>query len=124
MFRPPNIATANLDFVTRFWSDPELQRILIDMDLVLADGFPMVKLSPFFGPPLKGRVTGSDLTPMLAERVAKEGMSIYGLGSAAGVAEKALGILKERHPDLRWPAPFRRRMAICWRWIVQTGTPD
>jgi N-acetylglucosaminyldiphosphoundecaprenol N-acetyl-beta-D-mannosaminyltransferase len=99
--RPANIATANLDFVTRAWSDPELQRILIDADLVLADGFPVVKLAPFFGPALKDRVTGSDLTPMLAERAAKEGMSIYGLGSAAGVAEKAMEILKARHPDLK-----------------------
>ncbi len=99
--RPANIATANLDFVTRAWSDPELQRILIDADLVLADGFPIVKLAPFFGPALKDRVTGSDLTPMLAERAAKEGMSIYGLGSAEGVAEKAMEILKARHPDLK-----------------------
>ena len=30
--RPANIATANLDFVTRAWNDPELQRILIDAD--------------------------------------------------------------------------------------------
>lgn len=99
--RPANIATANLDFVTRAWSDPELQRILIDADLVLADGFPIVKLAPFFGPGLKSRVTGSDLTPMLAERAAREGFSLYGLGSAAGVAEEAMRILKERHPDLK-----------------------
>jgi N-acetylglucosaminyldiphosphoundecaprenol N-acetyl-beta-D-mannosaminyltransferase len=104
--RPANIATANLDFVTRAWNDPELQRILIDADLVLADGFPMVKLSPFFGPKLKARVTGSDLTPMLAERAAQEGISIFGLGSAQGVAEKALKILKERHPDLHIAGTF------------------
>ncbi|MBN2162390.1 MAG: WecB/TagA/CpsF family glycosyltransferase [Pontiellaceae bacterium] len=99
--RPANIATANLDFVTRAWSDPELQRILIDADLVLADGFPIVKLAPFFGPGLKGRVTGSDLTPMLAERAATEGFSLFGLGSAEGVAEEAMRILKERHPELK-----------------------
>lgn len=98
--RPANIATANLDFVTKAWKDPELQRILIDADLVLADGFPMVKLSPFYGPALKARVTGSDLTPMLAERAASEGMSIYGLGSASGVAERAMEMLKQRCPDL------------------------
>lgn len=99
--RPANIATANLDFVTRAWSDPELQRILIDADLVLVDGFPIVKMAPFFGPKLKGLVTGSDLTPMLAERAAKEGIRIYGLGSAAGVAEEAMKILKMRHPRLK-----------------------
>jgi N-acetylglucosaminyldiphosphoundecaprenol N-acetyl-beta-D-mannosaminyltransferase len=99
--RPANIATANLDFVTQAWNDPELQRILIDADLVLVDGFPIVKLAPFFGPRLKGRVTGSDLTPMLAEKAAEEGFRIYGLGSAAGVAEAAMKILKTRHPKLK-----------------------
>lgn len=98
--RPANVATANLDFVTQAWNDPELQRILIDADLVLADGFPIVKLAPFFGPRLKGRVTGSDLTPMIAERASQEGFSLYGLGSAEGVAEEAMRILAKRHPDL------------------------
>jgi N-acetylglucosaminyldiphosphoundecaprenol N-acetyl-beta-D-mannosaminyltransferase len=99
--RPANIATANLDFVTRAWNDPELQRILIDADLVLADGFPIVKLAPFFGPKLKGRVTGSDLTPMLAGRAAQEGFRLYGLGSAAGVAEEAMKTLRRRNPRLK-----------------------
>lgn len=97
---PANVVTANLDFVMRAWNDPELQRILIEADLVLADGFPVVKLAPFFGPPLKGRVTGSDLTPMLAEHAAKEGISVYGLGAADGIAEKAMQILKEHNPEL------------------------
>ncbi|MEN8255427.1 MAG: WecB/TagA/CpsF family glycosyltransferase [Verrucomicrobiota bacterium] len=99
--RPANIATANLDFVTKAWRDPELQRLLIDADLVIADGFPIVKLSPFFGPRLKNRVTGSDLVPMLAERAAREGFSVYGLGSADGVAKEALEVLKARHPKLK-----------------------
>ncbi len=109
--RPATIATANLDFVTQAWNDPELQRILIDADLVLADGFPIVKLAPFFGQKLKGRVTGSDLTPMLAERAAKEGISLYGLGGADGVAEKAMRILKERHPELKIAGTFSPEFA-------------
>jgi N-acetylglucosaminyldiphosphoundecaprenol N-acetyl-beta-D-mannosaminyltransferase len=60
-----------------------------------------VKLSPFFGPRLKSRVTGSDLVPILAERAAQEGFSVYGLGSAEGVAKKALEILKIRYPELK-----------------------
>jgi N-acetylglucosaminyldiphosphoundecaprenol N-acetyl-beta-D-mannosaminyltransferase len=103
---PSNIVTANLDFVTKAWQDPEMQRVLIDADLVIADGFPIVKLSPFFGPRLKGRVTGSDLVPRLAARAAEEGFSIFGLGSADGVAEQALHMLKERHPALKIAGTF------------------
>ena len=121
--QPANIATANLDFVTRAWHDPELQRLLIDADLVIADGFPIVKLSPFFGPRLKERVAGSDLTPMLAERAAQEGFRVYGLGSADGVAKKALEVLKSRYPKLKvagtYSPPFAPLLEMDHRDILK-----
>ena len=101
--RPTHVVTANLDFVMQARRDPALQRILLEADLVLADGFPIVKLSPFWGPKLKERVTGSDLTPRLAKRAAQEGLSLFGLGSTA---EEALEILKECHPDLKVAGTF------------------
>jgi N-acetylglucosaminyldiphosphoundecaprenol N-acetyl-beta-D-mannosaminyltransferase len=99
--RPAYIATANMDFVTQAWRDPELQRILLEADLVVADGIPIVWLSRLLGPPLKERVTGSDLVPMFAELAAREGFSLYGLGGAEGVAEKALNKLAARYPGMR-----------------------
>jgi exopolysaccharide biosynthesis WecB/TagA/CpsF family protein len=108
--RPGIIATANLDFLVLAQSDPELRDVLREADLVIADGFPPVKLAPFYGPALKGRVTGSDITPMLAERAEKEGVSVYGLGAAEGVAVQAMAVLKGRHPDLKvagaWSPPY------------------
>ncbi len=84
--------------------------MLREAELVIADGFPPVKLAPFFGPPLKGRVTGSDITPMLAERAAREGISIYGLGAAEGVAAQAMDVLKNKYPGLKvagaWSPPY------------------
>lgn len=99
--RPGYIATANMDFVTQAWRDPELQRILLEADLVVADGIPIVWLSRLLGHPLKERVTGSDLVPLLAELASRENFSIYGLGGAEGVAEKALGKLSARFPGMR-----------------------
>jgi N-acetylglucosaminyldiphosphoundecaprenol N-acetyl-beta-D-mannosaminyltransferase len=108
--KPGYIATANLDFMEQAQRDPKLREVLYEADLVIADGFPPVKLAPFFGPPLKGRVTGSDITPMLAARAAREGISIYGLGAAEGVAVKAMEVLKKRHPALKvagtWSPPY------------------
>jgi N-acetylglucosaminyldiphosphoundecaprenol N-acetyl-beta-D-mannosaminyltransferase len=108
--KPGVIATANLDFLVLAQTDPELRDVLYEADLVIADGFPPVKLAPFFGPPLKGRVTGSDITPMLAARAEKEGISIYGLGAVEGVAMKAMAVLKGRYPDLKvagaWSPPY------------------
>lgn len=107
---PGFIATANLDFLVLAQTDPQLRTVLREADLVIADGFPPVKLAPFYGPPLKGRVAGSDMTPMLAERAEKEGLRIYGLGAAEGVAVKAMEVLKQRHPNLQvagaWSPPY------------------
>lgn len=97
---PACLATANVDFLMQATQDPELQRILLEADLVIADGQPIVTLSGKFGPPLRERVTGSDLTPMLAAACAREGFRVFLLGGAPGVAEKAAAVLVERNPGL------------------------
>lgn len=98
---PAYMATANLDFVMQAWGDPELQRILLEASLVIADGMPIVWMSKLFGPPLRERVTGSDIVPMLAEMCRDEGFSIFYLGGAPGVAEKAAAELTRRYPGLK-----------------------
>lgn len=106
--RPGYVATANLDFVMQSRRDPELQRILLEADLVVADGAPLVWLSGLFGPKLRERVTGSDLTPMLAEACRDQGLGVFALGAAPGVAKKAMAVLEGRYPGLRvagWHSP-------------------
>jgi N-acetylglucosaminyldiphosphoundecaprenol N-acetyl-beta-D-mannosaminyltransferase len=98
---PAYMATANIDFVMQAWSDPELQRILLEASLVIADGMPIVWMSKLFGPPLRERVTGSDLVPLLAGMCRDEGFSIFYLGGAPGVAEKAAAELTRRFPGLK-----------------------
>jgi N-acetylglucosaminyldiphosphoundecaprenol N-acetyl-beta-D-mannosaminyltransferase len=109
--QPGYIATANLDFVMQAQRDPELQRILFEADLVVADGAPLVRLSSRLGPRLRERVTGSDLTPMLAELCARRGWPIFALGGAAGVAERALAGLRQRYPGLPAGATYSPPLA-------------
>ncbi|AKJ65026.1 WecB/TagA/CpsF family glycosyltransferase [Kiritimatiella glycovorans] len=104
--RPACVTTPNLDFLSQAWRDPELQRILIESDLVIADGWPIVAASSRFGPRLKERVTGSDLTPRLAERAAREGWRVYLLGGREGVPERAAAALKARYPKLKVVGTF------------------
>jgi len=99
--RPGYIATANIDFIMQSRRDPEMQRILLEADLVVADGIPIVWLSNWLGPKLKARVTGSDLVPMFAEMARDNGFSLFHLGGAPGVAEKAAEVLVHRYPGLR-----------------------
>jgi N-acetylglucosaminyldiphosphoundecaprenol N-acetyl-beta-D-mannosaminyltransferase len=97
---PGYLATANVDFLTQAWRDPELQRILLEADLVVADGMPIVWSAGRFGPRLRQRVTGSDLVPRLAAACARERLRVFLLGGGPGVADAAGLALKKRHPDL------------------------
>ena len=99
--RSCQIVTTNLDFILQAWRDPEMHRIHYEADLVVADGWPPVAFSKFFGPRLKERVAGSDIVPRLASVARDHGLSIYALGGKPGVAQEAMRILQERSPGLR-----------------------
>jgi len=95
------IATINADFVVKSLHDAELRRILQEADMATADGMPLVWSARLLGVPIEGRVTGADMVPALAERAAQKGHSIYFLGAAPGIAEKAAKILQQQYPGLQ-----------------------
>jgi len=95
------IATINADFVVQSLHDTELRHILQEADMATADGMPLVWSARLLGVPLEKRVTGADMVPALAERAAQKGYSIYFLGAAPGVAEKAANILQQQYPGLK-----------------------
>src|SRR5262245_9517947 len=99
--RSSQLVTTNLDFILQAWKDPEMHRIHYEADLVVADGWPPVAFSKYFGPRLKERVAGSDLVPRLASVATEHGLSLYALGGKPGVAQEAMRILQERSPGLR-----------------------
>ncbi len=109
--RPHYAATANVDFVVQASEDVELRRILFDAHLVLADGQPIVWASAFLGNPLRERVTGSGLIPLLLALAEKNGWRVFFLGgtqeSVAAAAEKT----RAKHPRLQlvgaYSPPFK-----------------
>ena len=94
------VATANLDFWVNSLKDVHLHRILAGCSLVLPDGMPLVWISRLLGKPLKERVSGVDLVPMLAELSARKGYRVYLLGGRPGVAERAKKVLENRYPGV------------------------
>ncbi len=105
--RPRLVATVNVDFLvnTLNWFSsrprhPELLKILRQASLVTADGMPIVWAGRLMGTPLKGRVTGADLVPMLAREAAQRQKSIYFLGGRDDVGRRAADILKHRFAGL------------------------
>ncbi len=98
--RPAYLVTANLDFAAQASSDVELQRILVEAELVLCDGTPLVWASKIAGHPLRERVAGSDLVPQLAAHAVAKGYKIFLLGGEAGALEQAARNLMANHPGL------------------------
>lgn len=94
------MVTANLDFAAQASGDVELQRILVEAELVLCDGTPLVWASRLAGKPLRERVAGSDLVPQLAAHAERRGYKIFLLGGEPHILEAAAKNLGEKHPLL------------------------
>ncbi len=99
--RPRYAVTPNVDHFMRLRKDSEFREIYRNASLVIADGMPLVWASKLMGNPLKERVAGSDLFPLLCERTAREGRGVYFLGSMPGVAERAGESLAGKFPGFR-----------------------
>jgi N-acetylglucosaminyldiphosphoundecaprenol N-acetyl-beta-D-mannosaminyltransferase len=94
------IATANVDFVSRAMADTRLQRIICDCDMVLADGMPIVWASQIAGAPLKERVAGVDLVQRLAKESAVKGHRIFLLGAKEEIAARAVRWMEAKFPGV------------------------
>lgn len=81
--------------------DEHLKRVLLEADLVTADGMSVVWASRLFGRALKERVTGIDLFERLVEHAAHRGLSLYLLGARDESVRQTVELFAIRHPKLR-----------------------
>jgi N-acetylglucosaminyldiphosphoundecaprenol N-acetyl-beta-D-mannosaminyltransferase len=95
------VITANPEFVMLCRQDREVARIAAQADLVVPDGTGAVVAARLLGDPLPGRAPGRLLVDRLAALATERGLSVYLLGAATGVAERAAERLRGRHPSLR-----------------------
>ena len=95
------IITANPEFVMLCREDPEVASIAARADLVVPDGTGAVVAARLLGDPLPGRAPGRLLVDRLAALATERGLSLFLLGAAPGVAERAAATLRVRHPLLR-----------------------
>jgi N-acetylglucosaminyldiphosphoundecaprenol N-acetyl-beta-D-mannosaminyltransferase len=94
------VVTPNVDFLVKAQRDAELRTILVNADLVLCDGKPIVWASRLLGEPLPARVAGSDLIPLLLNRAAQRGWRVFILGGSPAVAAEAARRIGASHPLL------------------------
>ncbi len=73
---------------------------LTQADLILADGLGLRLASRLKGTPLGDNLNGTDMFPLLCERLAKSGCAIYLLGGRPGIAQLTADKMQARYPAL------------------------
>lgn len=94
------LVTPNVNHIILVEENEKFRNAYEDANLVLTDGKPLIWISKYLGVPIVEKVSGSDLFPCVCEMAAAKGYSVYLLGAAQGVADKAARNLKNRFPGL------------------------
>lgn len=78
-----------------------LWRVIVNADLVTADGMSVVWASRLLRQPVKGRVTGIDLFERLVAHAALRGFSVYFLGASEESVQGVVARFTKEHAGLR-----------------------
>lgn len=84
-----NVFFLNVNCLYIAQADEEYRKVLNSADFVLLDGIGMRLVMNGFGMRMKDDCNGTDLSPVLIQKAAQEGHTIFFLGCRPGVAEKA-----------------------------------
>ena len=95
------VVTPNVDHIVQLERGGELVDVYRNADLILADGKPLIWISKWYGTPIKEKVSGSDLFPLLCKMAAEKEYTMYFLGAAKGVAAKAADNLMKKYKGLK-----------------------
>ena len=95
--KPAYIVTANAEIIYMAQSNPKMQKIINEADIVTADGSGVLWAAKELGQPLQERVTGIDLVAKICEKAAEENWQIYLLGAADDIAAQAAAKLREQY---------------------------
>lgn len=94
------VVTPNVDHIVQLESDNELQNVYKNASLILVDGMPLIWISKLYGSPIKEKISGSDLFPLICKLSSEKGYKLFFLGAAEGVASKAAEVLSDRYEGL------------------------
>lgn len=94
------VVAINVDVVMKIEEDAYLKEITDRADMVLVDGKPLVWIAKWHKHPVKAKISGSDLVPILCKVAAEKGYSIFIIGGKDGIAEQAKKKLEEKHSEI------------------------
>jgi len=98
--QPCFLSTPNLNFMIASQSDKAFRDSVINSDLSVADGMPIILIAKLLKLPFTERVAGSTLFDELGQRYPTDRpLKIFFFGGEAGVAETACEKLSATHPN-------------------------
>lgn len=92
---------ANIHVLNMAYQDEWLRNFYRDCHIVFCDGYGVKLASTLLGSPIPERFSPPDWLPLFASRCVKARRSLYFLGGAEGVAEKAAHVLINQIPGLQ-----------------------
>lgn len=95
------VVTPNLDHIVILENDKEFVEVYHNANLIVADGKPLIWISKYLKEPIKEKISGSDLFPQICKLAANKGYSVFILGAATGIADKAAENLIRKNPGLK-----------------------
>ena len=90
------LATINVNWVAESFRDPTFRDAIINSDLVVLDGKPLLWLSRLLGCPMRETVPGSTLIQELLEEPSDQPLTIFLFGGEGEAAERAMERINER----------------------------
>jgi N-acetylglucosaminyldiphosphoundecaprenol N-acetyl-beta-D-mannosaminyltransferase len=118
--RPCFLSTPNLNFLCAAQSDPAFRESVINSDLSIADGFPIVVVAKLLGIPITERVSGSDLIDHLYRHSTDNPVKVFFFGGAPGVGELACKAINHHSAGLQAVGHY----APGFGPVEDMGTPD
>lgn len=94
------VIAINVDVVMKIEADQYLKKITDNADMVLVDGKPLVWISKWHKHPVKAKISGSDLVPLLCEKARDKGYSVFIIGGKDGIADQAKANLEKNLPGI------------------------
>lgn len=95
------VVAVNVDVIMKIEKDSHLKEITDKADLTLVDGKPLVWISKWLKNPVREKISGSDMVPILCKRAAERGYSVFIMGGKEGVAGQAKKNLEKEFPQIK-----------------------
>lgn len=95
------VVTPDVDHIVQLETNKELRDVYANASLILTDGKPLIWISKLYGTPIKEKISGSDLFPLLCKMAAEKKYTMFFLGAAEGVAQTAANNLMDKYPGLK-----------------------